>query len=102
VNVRILADAAAEMESARVYLDSQASGLGSRFLDELSHALAAIAERPLSFAGLETLPSDQAYRRARLKTFKYSLVFELVNDAIVVIALAHCSREPNYWLRRPR
>ena len=101
MRLRILSDAEAEIESARQYLDSQQIGLGRRFLDDLSETLNAIVERPLSFAQLETLPSGTPYRRALLDAFRYAVVFELVEDEILVVAIAHCSRAPNYWLRRP-
>lgn len=100
--VRILAEATAETEAARQYLNEQSPGLGGRFLDELSVALQAIGMRPLSFAKLETLPDDQPYRRALLSTFRYAVIFELLDNEIVVVAVAHTSRGPNYWLgRRP-
>jgi plasmid stabilization system protein ParE len=98
---RILADAEAEIDSARQYLNEQSPGLGGRFLDELANAFDAIAVRPLGFAKLETLPVDQPYRRALLATFHYAVVFEILENEIVVIAVAHASREPNYWFGRP-
>jgi plasmid stabilization system protein ParE len=100
VKIHVLADAEAEMESARQYLEGQRDGLGSRFLDDLSATLAAIADRPLSFANLETLPDGQPYRRALLRRFSYAIIFEVLDDKILVVAIAHSSRAPSYWLRR--
>jgi plasmid stabilization system protein ParE len=101
VILRVLAAAEAEIDSARQYLNEQSPGLGARFLDELADALHAIASRPLSFAKLETLPDNQPYRRALLATFRYAVVFEMLDSEILVVAVAHASREPNYWLGRP-
>jgi plasmid stabilization system protein ParE len=101
VILRILTEAETEIDSARQYLNAQSPGLGSRFLDELADALAAIGSRPLSFAKLETLPDDQLYRRALFTTFRYAVVFEMLESEILVVAVAHSSREPNYWLGRP-
>jgi plasmid stabilization system protein ParE len=100
VNLRILAEAEGEIESARQYLTLQASRLGSRFLDDLDETLDAVAERPESFPKLETLPDDSPYRRALLSIFRYAVVFEILSDEILVVAVAHTSREPNYWLDR--
>jgi len=100
VNLRILAEAEAEIDSARQYLNQQSIGLGGRFLDELAEVLDAIDSRPLSFAKLETLPADQPYRRALLTTFRYAVVFEVLEEETVIVAVAHTSREPNYWLGR--
>ena len=98
--LRILAEAEAEIEAARCYLNRQSLELGSRFLDDLAERLAAIAEDPLRFPRLETLPENQPYRRALLTLFRYAVVFEVLDDAIVVVAVVHTSRVPNYWLGR--
>jgi len=100
VKVRVLAEAEAEIDAARQYLNAESPNLGSRFVDEVEHALESIAARPLSFGSMETLPSGQPFRRALLPSFPYAVVFELISDIPTVIAVAHCSREPNYWLGR--
>jgi plasmid stabilization system protein ParE len=100
VNLRILAAAETEVVQARDYLEGKATGLGSRFLDDLAETLLAIAEQPLRFQKLETLPEGQPYRRALLAVFRYAVVFEILPDEIVVVAVCHTSREPNYWLAR--
>ncbi len=100
MTVRIHSAAEAEAESARQYLDGQSRGLGGRFLDDLTRTLAAIADRPLSFPKLVTLPDSIPYRRALLDVFRYAVVFEIAGEEIVVLAIVHCSRAPNYWLRR--
>ena len=98
--LRILAEAEAEIEAARCYLDRQSHELGSRFLDDLAERLAAIAENPLWFPKLETLAGDQPYRRALLTEFRYAVVFEVIDNVIVVVAVTHTSRVPNYWIDR--
>jgi len=100
LNLRILADAEVEIEAARRYLNEQSIGLGGRFLGALADTLKQVSERPISFAKLETLPDHLPYRRALLATFRYAVVFEVGAEEIVVVAVAHTSREPNYWLGR--
>jgi len=100
VKLRILAEAESEIEAAWEYLISQAARLGARFLDDLEETLDAVTERPESFPRLETLPDDSPYRRALLSIFRYAVVFEIESGEIVVVAVAHTSREPNYWLDR--
>jgi len=100
VILRILAEAEAEIEAGRCHLNMQSRALGSRFLDDLAERLAAIAENPLRFPKLETVPGDQPYRRALLTVFRYAVVFEVLDNVIVVVAVAHTSRAPNYWLDR--
>jgi plasmid stabilization system protein ParE len=100
VKLRLLADAEAEIESARCYLSSQSFGLGTRFLDELDRTLSNILEHPAGFPKLETVPQDEPYQRALLAHFRYAVIFELMEDEILVVAVAHTSRLPNYWLNR--
>lgn len=100
MNIRILAEADAEIKSARRYLEQQTRGLGERFVNDLSDALHSIATRPHSFAKLETISANHPFQRALLKQFRYVVVFEVVGEDVVVIAVAHASRAPNYWLKR--
>jgi toxin ParE1/3/4 len=101
VILRVLAEAENEIESARRYLNEQSAGLGGIFLSDLEGAFAKIVEQPMRFGKLETLP-DSPYRRALLKQFPYAIVFEVLSDEILVVAVAHSSRAPNYWLGRHR
>jgi len=100
VNLRILTEAEAEIESARLFLTERSGRLGDRFIADLQQTLDAVATRPQSFSKLETLPDEAPYRRALLAIFRYAIVFEIMSDEILVVALAHTSREPNYWLER--
>ena len=93
-------DAEEEIEEARKYLNRQSRGLGWRFLDDLEARLAEISADPLRFPKLETLPDDSPFRRIQLHVFRYIVVFEIIDDTVIVVAVAHCSRKPNYWIRR--
>ncbi len=100
--LRILPEAEAEVEAARRYLNDQSASAGAALLVELERAFDTIVSRPLSFPKLETLPADQPYRRALLDKLRYAVVFEVLENEILVVAVTHCSREPNYWLQRPQ
>jgi len=100
MKLRVLKEAELEIESARVWLNRRASDLGSRFLEDLSATFAAIQDRPQSFSRLETMPDNWPYRRALLRTFRYAVIFEELDDEILIVAVAHAGREPNYWLDR--
>lgn len=101
MKLHILAEAEGEIEVARRYLNEKAPGLGGRLVSDLERTLSEIVDRPLRFGKLETLP-DSPFRRALLKHFRYAVVYEVLEDEILVVAVAHTSREPNYWLGRRR
>jgi toxin ParE1/3/4 len=89
-------DALAEYEEAACYYAAQQSGLDSRFIASIEDAIALICEAPERwrlFAGSEV-------RRAFARVFPYSILYSVEPDHILIIAVAHYSREPGYW--RPR
>ncbi|OAM88268.1 hypothetical protein AW736_17935 [Termitidicoccus mucosus] len=42
------------------------------------------------------------YRRVNLHGFPYCLPYVVWDDVLHVLAVAHASREPEYWVGRPR
>ncbi len=100
MKLRTLAAAETEITQAHDYLDAKLRSLGGRFLDDLTATFSEISRQPLRFQKLETLPPDQPYRRALLSVFRYAVVFEIRSDEILIVAVCHTSREPNYWLSR--
>jgi len=100
LKIRILVDAEAEIESARRYFNKQAFALGDRFLEDLALTLERVEAEPERFPKLETLPDSEPYHRALLKIFQYAVIFEILEEEILLVAVAHTSRKPNYWLNR--
>jgi plasmid stabilization system protein ParE len=95
VNVRLLAPAAAELDEARAWYAAQAPGLDRRFIHELISAGKRIVERPHAWPVL-----GDGVRRFRLGRFPYGLIYVVKGDEIVVLAVAHLHRKPNYWRGR--
>ena len=87
-----LADAANQYETAR-------AGYGHVFLDQVQEAFDFIDRFPLLGSPwlLDGIP--EGVRRVVLRTFPYSIVY--VTDPLpVVVAIAHASKEPHYWIDR--
>ena len=95
MNVRLLAPAAAELNEAVAWYAAQAPGLGRRFVNELGKARKRIAERPHAWR-----PLGDGVRCFRLSRFPYGLIYSVEPDGIVVIAVAHLHRKPDYWRSR--
>jgi toxin ParE2 len=94
MNVRLLAPATAELDEAVAWYAAQAAGLERRFIDERT-ARKRIAERPHAWR-----PLGDGVRRFRLGRFPYGLIYAVEADEIVVLAVAHLHRKPNYWRSR--
>ena len=39
-------------------------------------------------------------RKYVLRKFRYALIYALENDGLVILAVAHASRRPGYWVDR--
>ena len=46
------------------------------------------------------MPMTLEVRRARVKRHPYLLVYAVMAEHVVVLAVAHTSRKPGYWLTR--
>ena len=77
------------------YLELQAPGLGRRFFAEVARVEALIAEFPEAAA--EIRPS---IRRRLLRKFRFSLLYSIEKQGTLILALAHHSRRPGYWVGR--
>lgn len=100
MTIRIHPEAQEEIESARVYLESQRPGWGGHLLSEVEQALHSANGNPGNCTILETLPNGYPFRRIRLRRFRYLLIFLELDSQLTLIAFSHTKRRPNYWLSR--
>ena len=98
--VRLLDLAKRESHAAARWYERRQTGLGRRFLQVLHDTLLSIEQRPTSYPHLETVPQDLPIHRAVAKKFPYLVIYEMRPEEILVLAVAHAKRRPNYWTRR--
>lgn len=98
--LRLLELAKQEAHSAARWYERRQTGLGRKFLQAIHATLLAIEQRPTFYPHLETVPDDVPIRRAIIKKFSHLVIFEVRPDEILVLAVAHTRRRPNYWMRR--
>lgn len=91
--VYFLPTAEAELLAAQAWYDERADGLGDRFFDAVNGAVARIDGNPRQFP-LVRAP----LRRALVPRFPYALFFRIEDDDAYVVACAHTSRVPFYWM----
>lgn len=97
MNLRIHRLAVAEIDREVDYYESRQVGLGAELEDEIDAALSLISEFP------EAAPQwhDRKDRRvAVLDRFPFTIPYQITYDGIVILALAHTRRRPDYWARR--
>lgn len=79
------------------YLELRAKGLGRRFYAEVLRAERLIAQFPESAEEIRP-----GIRKRMLRKFRYSLIYSREKDSILILAVAHHSRRPEYWAGRVR
>jgi toxin ParE1/3/4 len=100
MKVRVLSPVEKEITQAAVWYETRQTGLGADFFREYERAICQIEEHPLRYAKLETVTTPRDIRRLFLHRFPYYIAYEVMAEEVVVLAAAHTSRRPQYWLHR--
>jgi plasmid stabilization system protein ParE len=95
MNIRFLEPAQAELDEAITWYAEQAPGLGDAFLIETLKAIQLIEQFPQAWH-----PLTPQIRRCRLRRFPDSVVYTYDNADLLILAIAHQHRKPNYWRTR--
>ncbi|MCF8455003.1 MAG: type II toxin-antitoxin system RelE/ParE family toxin [Bacteroidales bacterium] len=84
-----------ELEDAVEYYDDKVKGLGKKFKEEIKSGIKRIREHPQMW-------QEEKYgiRRYLLYRFPFKILFSIEKDYILIVAIAHCHRRPNYWINR--
>ena len=95
MRVRLAAPARTELHEARRYYERERPGLGSAFAQAVGRACARIGAMPRLY------PVERGdVRKYSLTRFPYKLLFAERPDCIVVLAVTHHRRKPDYWIDR--
>ena len=90
-----------EIANAVDWYERQRNGLGVRFLDVVETTVNRASRSPQ--VGTPVVADQQgsvSVRTMSLGGFPWTLAYEVVGDSIVVLAVFHQRRLPNYWLER--
>jgi plasmid stabilization system protein ParE len=93
--VKFHPEAESEMNAAAVYYEEQQPGLGRRFLGSVQDAVNHIVANPNLYPTV-----DLDVRRCLTKTFPFGVLFREQPGRIVIIAVMHLHRDPDYWKSR--
>ena len=95
--VEFLDEADEELVEAALWYEAKEPGLGRRFRDEVAHVVGRIAEDPLLWREREG-----GYRRVNCPVFPYFIPYFVRAQKILIAAVAHGHRHPDYWKSRTR
>ena len=93
--VHFLLPAEQEILEAARYYEVQASGLGVDFLAKIDSAIQDISKQPELWPVLRF-----CIRRRLVHRFPYGLLYRIDPEEIVILAVMHLRRHPNYWINR--
>lgn len=97
MRVRFLVPARRDLADAAAYYEDQMPGLGIQLLDEVRAAIDRIRAFPLAWQ-----PLSQRTRRCLLNRFPYGVIYEQRKDEIVIVAVGHQHRHPDFWKPRAK
>lgn len=87
--------AKSEVEDAAYYYELKQTGLGNRLRKEIKKAALRVAKHPEAW-----VIERGEIRKYLLHKFPYKLLYSIEEDHILVIAVAHQHRKPDYWVDR--
>ena len=83
-------DAREELAIAAIYYESLSEGLGIKFLDAWEVTAAIIQKNPLGFA-----VRKRNFRQALLRKFPYLVIFEVLENTVVVYGIIRAMKHPS-------
>lgn len=98
--VRLLAQAADELEHAVLWYEQESPQLGQRMLSAFEEALQLLKEIHPPLVPASGQAGALGAKRLLLHKFPFSIVVIEHENEFIVIALAHHSKRPNYWKDR--
>ena len=84
-----------ELEDAVRFYELEYAGLGRSFKEEVKKAALRVAEYPKAWS-----IERGEVRKCLLHKFPYKLMYSVEEDHVLVIAIAHQHRNPDYWVGR--
>lgn len=95
ISVALLQSAQEDLRRAARFYEAESPGLGTDFLVE--------AERVFSNLGMDPeigVPLSRGARRTLLRRFPYLVIYRIETERVLVLAVGHQRRHPDFWLGR--
>jgi plasmid stabilization system protein ParE len=95
MEIRFLEIAQIELDETIEYYNNESVGLGDAFLLEVLNAIERIKLFPEAWH-----PFSSHTRRCQLHRFPYGIIYQILDTEILIVAIAHLHRKPDYWKDR--
>ena len=88
-------EALEEYNEAGFHYSRKEPGLDLRFIIAVESAIEGILQDPERYRRF-----DEDVRRCLTRIFPYAIFYTIEDDYVLIVAVAHCSKEPGYWKHR--
>jgi addiction module RelE/StbE family toxin len=95
MKLRYLRDAQREVRDGVAYYHERNPQAARGFTEALRDEERRILQHPLAATRIRA-----DFRARKIPRFPYSLIYRVQSDEILIVALAHHSRRPEYWSGR--
>lgn len=95
MNIRFTKLAQREFDEVVNWYQSKGNQLDTQFILDFNRTIRRMIAYPLSCTPIKT---DK--KRCLLSKFPYGIIFQMDNQTIIVLAVMHLHREPDYWIDR--
>ena len=89
------AEALEEYRQAVAWYNQRESHLGLQFVNAVEDTIQRVLEAPRRWRIIE-----EDIRRCLTHVFPYAILYTIEPEFLLIVAVMHCSREPNYWKHR--
>ena len=86
-----------EFVEAISFYNGRRTGLGDEFAEEVYRTIGRILRNPRTWAKF-----SRRTRRCRTARFPYAVIYQILPDRILIVAVMHLSRRPGYLRDRLR
>lgn len=88
-NLQVQAEAFHELQEAFQWYETQQEGLGWKFISAFEEGCGMLQHHPQHYTAL-----NEHFRRYRLQSFPYLLVYEIEASTVIIIAVRHAAMRP--------
>ena len=95
MEIRLLSAAQRDLDESYLYYEVQLQHLGVEFLQEILQTFKRIKLNPDAWS-----PFSERTRRCLVNRFPYGVIYQVRENEILIIAISHLHRNPEFWKER--
>ena len=95
MNLEFLPEALSEFAASVEFYEGKEPGLGKRFKNEVWEACSTIIAHPLLWR-----ERKGGFRRLNCPVFPHYIAYFIRGETVIIAAVAHERRHPDYWRKR--